>query len=345
MVKSHKGIEHTVKYYIENPPDKLTPKRALQRIAGYIYADGGTRSTIYFINSNINYLEDFVNSLRAAYGKQVDQSLVCYGLAKSMNREEIVTVRESLIDDASYYTQRLGLPMKLRAYADFFKQRSLLLMITIKKPYSRKLRKHLRIAKGELELDFLAAYINGDGYINKRSDGKGYAAYIKEADPQKLTELHKVIEKCFAVRTYNVPMKNMVRVQIPLSFHSAAALAVYGCNKVLKTIPWYAQGRYFKFLTRIKDPEHITIKDGVVPSNAKLRQLMRAGYLERVYKSRGNKPSVYRLTPKAMILYNALRLANQVSMPNALRVVIIQARIVNLNVQYICILNKDKKAS
>jgi len=192
-------------------------------------------------------------------------------------------------------------------------------MVTIKKPYRSKVIRALN-ATNTFGLDFLATYINGDGYITMRSDKKGYVAYIKEQDQRKLRVLNEVIKSCLAVKPYNVPLspKKLYRVQIPLSFHSAAALVVYGCDKALKSIPWYVNGRYFRFLEMVKDPEYITVKGGIAVRSTRLRQLMRAGYLTRVCKSPGNRPSIYRLSPKATILYRAVRLAMN-SQPKALR--------------------------
>lgn len=310
MVKSNKGIETTIKYYMENPPDKLTPQRAIQRVAGYIYADGGTRSTPFFVNTNINYIEDFLQSLYTVYGEEVKKSLTCHLMVKPMDEEELFITRESLIEEEAYYVRRTNLPAKVRAYKSLFKQRHPVMMVVVRGPYGRKLKDDVEQAVKKPSLDFLATYINGDGYVQRRSDEKGYLCYVKESNPRKLKVLTEAVRELLAVKTYNIKLsENAVRVEIPLSFHSAAALAVYGCDKVLKCIQWYVSGRYFTFLTRIKDPNNITIRDRIVKHSAQLRELARLGYLRKTYESKGNRPSIYELTTKALILYQALKLA------------------------------------
>jgi len=193
-------------------------------------------------------------------------------------------------------------------------QLHLIIQLTYGGPLAKFIMRLLKNTKMDLSIDGLATYLNGDGYWQIRGDKKGLIMYAKEPDIRIINILAKQIRKWYGLTLGITKLKdiNSYRVHFFLSIFMTASLLICGCIQAKGAMMWHISNNcYFKYINKL--PDVFSIRDPIVKkifgNSSRLRRLRRNGYIEYVYRSKGNKPSLYRLTPLFKILKEAVTVA------------------------------------
>ena len=305
-------MKKVIEYYKKYPPNVLTPERALRRIAGYIYADGRNpfeSNQLVFINTKREFLKDFhlcINVVSKALN--LGYRAKAYALVKQNYPVEFKKFIRSV-------EETLSIKVKILEYEKIphFQLRPVI-QLTYSGPLAKFIVRLLKTPRMDLSVDGLATYLNGDGYWQIRGDKKGLIMYAKEPDIRIINILAKQIKKWYGLTLGITKLKgiNSYRVHFSLSIFTTASLLIYGCIKAKGAMMWHINNnRYFKYIDKL--PDVFSIRDPVVKrifgSSSRLRRLRRNGYIEYVYMSKGNKPSLYQLTPLFKILREAVIMA------------------------------------